>query len=133
GEDVGVDKVQRLLGAQQAYKADGAILVSSSGFTGPAERFAYENGIELVDNARLWELVQAARAEDRVQELATPTHVYKSIGITSELPIQNLKCEWCGAGMMKRTPKPGEQWDPFWGCSNFPKTGCTYKIKIVAG
>ena len=31
-------------------------------------------------------------------------------------------CPDCGAAHMKlRRPRPGQDWQPFWGCTNFPE------------
>jgi hypothetical protein len=32
-------------------------------------------------------------------------------------------CPECGAVMVLHRPKPGDTWDPFWGCSKF-RQGC---------
>lgn len=35
---------------------------------------------------------------------------------TSPIPY----CPDCGAAMALRRPRPGQDWNPFWGCSLFP-------------
>lgn len=40
--------------------------------------------------------------------------------ITEENPL----CPICGSPMRLKTPKPGQQWKAFWGCSRYYTEGC---------
>lgn len=37
-------------------------------------------------------------------------------------------CPECGARMRLRRPRPHDNWEPFWGCSQYPECGGTRKI-----
>ena len=37
-------------------------------------------------------------------------------------------CPECGARMVLRKPRPGQDWDPFWGCGRFPVCRGTRQI-----
>ena len=37
-------------------------------------------------------------------------------------------CPECGGKMKLRRPKPGQHYDPFWGCSSFPDCRGTRSI-----
>lgn len=45
------------------------------------------------------------------------------------LRMENYTCPLCGGKLVKRSGSYGE----FYGCSNYGKTGCTYKRKITSG
>jgi restriction system protein len=129
GDSVDVDKIRQLHSAMVAAHADHAIFVTTTSFTEPAEQWAYDNNIELVDNARLWELVQLARAEERVQELATPSTTRRMAAPAADVAAPT---GWCGAPMQQKQPREGgKQFTPFWGCSNYGRSGCTFKTEMI--
>ena len=47
---------------------------------------------------------------------------------SEQLRRQNYICPWCGGKLVKKSGPYGE----FYGCSNFGRTGCTYKRKIIS-
>lgn len=54
------------------------------------------------------------------QFLKTPTSVKNTNG---------PRCPDCGAIMSKKEPKQGQNWKPFWGCTQFKSTGCKGSMK----
>jgi restriction system protein len=57
-QKVGSPAVQQLIGMAQAqHRADRCVLVTTSGFTGPALELARRHGVELVDGAALGRLL----------------------------------------------------------------------------
>lgn len=50
--------------------------------------------------------------------------------------IKTKPAPWCpedGAIMKLRRPKPGQSWEPFWGCSQFPACKGTRQIDEWTG
>jgi DNA topoisomerase-3 len=37
-------------------------------------------------------------------------------------------CPECGAQMVLRRPRPNQDWEPFWGCSEYPDCKGTIRI-----
>lgn len=47
---------------------------------------------------------------------------------SEQLRRESYICPWCGGKLVKKSGPYGE----FYGCSNFGRTGCTYKRKIIS-
>lgn len=43
--------------------------------------------------------------------------------------IQFVKCPKCGASMRLKTPRPGQNWKPFYGCGSYPR--CKHTMRIA--
>lgn len=39
------------------------------------------------------------------------------------------QCPLCLEPMVLRRPKPGDNWDPFWGCSDYPRCKGSLNIR----
>lgn len=59
---VGRDKIQKLDSAARHVQADYAIFVTTSSFTNPAEEYARELDIELIDGKMLFDMIQRAKS-----------------------------------------------------------------------
>lgn len=42
-------------------------------------------------------------------------------------------CPGCGARMVLRRSKPGQSWEPFWGCNRFPNCHAVLHIDPETG
>lgn len=40
-------------------------------------------------------------------------------------------CPKCGAAMKLVKPRQSDKWKPFWGCSNYPITGCKGSVRVL--
>lgn len=94
--------IRELLGSMTHYKVSHGALYTLGGVTKPAEAFARQHGIDLVDGGSL-----AARAKARLSEG----------DLTQLLDSRERRCPKCEATMVWRTGN----FTPFWGCSRFPR------------
>ncbi len=105
--EVRVGEVRDFYGALADKLANSkGYFITTSKFTLPAEQFAGDKPIELVDGIRLLEYIK----------LAGPKEDEKDVDVDV--------CPECGGTLKKRSGKYGD----FMGCSNYPK--CKYTIKI---
>ncbi len=105
--EVSVGEVRDFYGALADKLANGkGYFITTSKFTLPAEQFADDKPIELVDGSRLLEYIR----------LGEPKNIEKEEEID--------KCSKCGGVLIKRSGKYGD----FMGCSNYPKCKHTEKI-----
>ena len=110
---VGVAPVRELLGVVVSEKATSGILVTSGRFTKEAERFARANPqLKLVAAAELVQMIGGVRSAPAT--LLQPT--------TPAFPITEPPCPTCGARMVLRTARKGQNaGSQFWGCSSYPR------------
>lgn len=93
---VGVREVRELYGIVAGEGAARGVLITCGGFTDEARAFALGKALDLLDGNGLLELLRP---------------------VQREVP----SCPECGAPMVLRTAKRGEQAGTrFWGCSTFP-------------
>lgn len=113
-EKVGIKAVQEAIGAREYYKADKAMVITSSHFTPNARNLAESGSVELWDREKLKSVMQQVQGRVLIDEMKNdPEYV-------------NLerKCPVCGAGLVVRKGKHG----PFYGCENYPD--CTFTKPI---
>ena len=108
---VGVKVVRELFGVVAAEDATGGIVVTSGSFTREAEEFAKRVAVELVDGARL---------QDMVRDL--PVHRAGGAEGGEDPAAETTLCPRCGSALVLRTagrgPKRGSK---FYGCSSYPQ------------
>jgi restriction system protein len=120
---VGVEVVRELYGVMAARGAAGGYVVTSGTFTADARAFAEGRNVRLIDGAKLFGLLQQAKASlgARSGAPAAPSRadIAKPVLPASESP----SCPLCKATMVRRTARKGANaGSQFWGCSAFP--GC---------
>jgi restriction system protein len=119
---VGVEKLRALWGVLGDERADGAVVVTSGGFTSDALRFAEGKRIELIGRDQLLRLVaevkgKAAPVAPMAQDkLASVTHAAEQMGV----------CPQCSRGVLQqRLARRGQNAGSYFlGCSRFPD--CRY-------
>jgi restriction system protein len=103
--DVGVKIARELYGVMTAEHATGGIIISSGKFTQEAIDFIKGKPLEMVDGAKLSEMISQVKTNPTV------------VGKIDTSP----KCPLCGSEMVLRTAKRGTNIrENFWGCSTFP-------------
>jgi restriction system protein len=125
---VPVTTVRELYGVMADKHASGGIVVTSGTFTKDAEEFAKGRNIELIDRAKLLQLIQDARLSLGASRVLAPAPdawsnpVAEAEGVARAMtPAFPL----CGSVMTQRIAKRGANaGKPFWGCSNFARSGC---------
>lgn len=118
---VGVDVVRELYGVMAANGAAGGFVITSGTFTPDAQAFANGRNVKLVDGAKLFGLIQQARASVSVAGPAAPAAKASPPGPSA--PASSPLCPVCQASMVLRTAKKGvNAGSQFWGCSQYP--GC---------
>jgi restriction system protein len=104
--NVGVRNVRELIGAMTDAGLKKGILVTIKGYSAEAAELAKRHQIELVDEAGIIELLEAA---DTAQ-------------VQAILNDQRKFCPRCDHQMALRTARKGENaGGKFWGCSDYPK------------
>ena len=91
---------------------------TTSTFTEDATEFARANSINLLDSARLLELI-AQRTEQQQAEL---------LAVALEGEYWRPTCASCGIKLVRREPSSGSR--PFWGCPNYGPRRCKTKMEI---
>jgi restriction system protein len=123
---VNVKVIREFFGVQVARRAAGAIVVTSGRFTAEAERFAAENGVDLVDGEGLEALIAEVRRERKAAKAAGGAKAGQSAGgvkagTTVAAAVKPVVCPLCSGGMVKRVAKKGARaGEAFWGCGAFP-------------
>jgi restriction system protein len=118
GRPVPVQTVRELYGVLHDRGASAAKLVATTNFTSDAIAFARDKPIELVDSKALLGLLSSVQTSE---EMA----VIPISGARGTEAPPTFACPVCSAVMVKRTAKRGANaGNDFWGCSNFPRTGC---------
>lgn len=112
---VGVGVVRELLGAMTAKDAKHGFVVCSGDDTKPAQIFAKENHIVLINGAALTTLIGDVQQSNNVQKS-------KAINTPTNNTPTKILCPICNSTMVRRTAKRGARAGrAFWGCSQFPK------------
>lgn len=117
GKRVGVDKIRELRGVMAAHQVRRGQFATTSTFTPEAERFAAENGINLLDVKRLLALI-AQRTSEQQQSL---------LSVAMEGDYWRPTCVNCGVKMTERVPRKGGR--AFWGCINYPHCKTTLPMR----
>lgn len=124
---VGVKTVRELYGVMAAQKAQGGVVVSSGVFTQEAKDFAAGKNIALIDGEKLRRVIESVRATPHPTSPANASQV--QVDTTDVTPT----CPKCGAAMVKRTAKQGENAGrSFWGCSTYPACRGIVPIEVVS-
>lgn len=106
---VGVNIVRELFGVMAAKGAVSGFVVTSGVFTNEAKEFAAGRNIELIDGAKLTQLVNGVKARSAATQQA---------GYREE---NQPSCPKCGNAMSRRMARQGSNaGKEFWGCSQFP-------------
>lgn len=122
-EYIGVDKLRELHGAMVDASAEFAIFVTTSDFTEPAEAYASDKRIELVNLGKLWEMVADAKLEAEAKKL---TDIPAKLKVKDR---QHLTCPQCGNSLVLRKSRHGE----FLGCKSWHETGCAILVPVKRG
>ena len=117
---VGVQQMREFFGVLKANDLQYGTCATSSTFTDDALIFAKENGINAQDRSGLLRLIGTRTAE---QQQALLTVAYEG-------EYWKPTCVNCGVKMAERKPKEGGT--PFWGCVNYGKTRCRFKLYTVS-
>lgn len=104
---VGVDKVRELKGVLAARGVGRGQFATTSTFTSEAIEFARGAGINLLDRARLLELIVNRTPEQQAELLA----------VALESDYWRPTCVNCGVKMVYK--QRGSDGSPFWGCRNY--------------
>lgn len=111
---VGVSVVREIYGVLTAHSANHAIIICCGDFTRDVIVFAEGKPIQLINGAKLLDLVKDGQPKNK-GAISAHTAV---IGKESTAPT----CPKCGGELVKRTAKRGANTgNTFWGCSSFPK------------
>lgn len=120
---VSVGVVRELLGSMTAHGATAGSVVTSGRFTAEAERFADDQGLELIDGDALRHLALNARPVSRGAAITTVDR--PDAYATASAPSVELSpsCPICARTMVERTARRGASiGSKFWGCPSYP--GC---------
>jgi len=117
---VGVQQMREFFGVLKANDLQYGTFATSSTFTDDALVFAKANGINAQDRAGLLRLIATRTAEQQQALLA----------VAYEGEYWRPTCVNCGVKMVERQPKEGGS--AFWGCVNYGKTRCRFKLFAVA-
>jgi restriction system protein len=116
---VSVQTVRELVGAKRNHDCILSLLVTTSDLTGPAKAEAeqfkvdYWHGALLQQKLRSWGKWQLGKKVPR-RDVAAKSEIMKA---QKEVAATLMSCNKCGAPMVKRKSKHGEE---FLGCSKFP-------------
>jgi restriction system protein len=106
---VGVEVVRELFGAMAAKGATSGYVVTSGVFTSDAKAFSDGRNIELIDGAKLTQLIQEVKSSNET----VPKTAYE----VKNAPI----CPKCGSVMVRRSARRGSNaGQAFLGCSQYP-------------
>lgn len=112
---VGVTSIRELYGVAASLHATGAIFVTSGEYTEDALRFARGMNYDLVNGAKLIEMVKGLQVENQ----------YPLQLSTNELP----SCPICDSLMVLRVGKKGARaGQKFYGCSKYPQCRGTIPV-----
>lgn len=113
---VGVQQMREFFGVLKANDLQYGTFATSSSFTDEALTFAKNNGINAQDRAGLLRLIATRTPEQQSALLA----------VAYEGEYWRPTCVNCGVKMVERQPKEGGA--AFWGCVNYGKTRCRFKL-----
>ncbi len=117
---VGVQQVREFFGVLKANDLQYGTFATSSTFTDEALVFAKANGINAQDRSGLLRLIGTRTVEQQAALLA----------VAYEGEYWRPTCANCGVKMIERQPKTGGA--AFWGCVNYGKTRCRFKLYTVS-
>jgi hypothetical protein len=100
--------IREFLGAMTHEGISKGIVVALNGFTLPAKQLAIQHNIDIIHDENLGVMIAGLAPEDQRKVVAM-------------LNDETKHCPKCEATMIWRTPKPGKNWTPFWGCSRYPQ------------
>lgn len=113
---VGVQQMREFFGVLKANELQYGTFATSSTFSEEALVFAKANGINAQDRSGLLRLI-ATR---------TPQQQETLLDVAYEGEYWRPTCANCGVKMTERNPKGGGA--AFWGCTNYGKTRCRFKL-----
>lgn len=113
---VGVQQMREFFGVLKANELQYGTFATSSTFSEEALVFAKANGINAQDRSGLLRLIGTRTAEQQAAILA----------VAYEGEYWRPTCANCGVKMVERQPKEGGT--AFWGCVNYGKTRCRFKL-----
>lgn len=120
-QKVGVPLIRELNGVVRARTSTTSrgIFVTFGDYTEDARRFAKENGIELIDRARLMAMIDEAK-RGGASTASVSDETARSL---PDAPVSTAPtCSLCGSAMVLRTARRGSSAGArFWGCSTYPK------------
>jgi hypothetical protein len=105
---VDVPKVRELFGAMTHEGLHRGLIVALNGFTPEAKQLAIEHNIGIVHDENLAVMIAGLATADQLK-------------VQAMLADTTKHCPKCEATMVWRTPKPGKNWRPFWGCARYPQ------------
>jgi hypothetical protein len=105
---VDVPKVRELFDAMTHEEIPRGVIVALNGFTLEAKQLAVEHNIDIIHDENLSVMIAGLASEDQRKVVAM-------------LDDETKHCPKCEATMVQRSPKPGKNWTPFWGCSRYPQ------------
>ena len=112
---VGVEIVRAMYGVMAAKGAAGGFVVTSGRFTAEARTFARGRNLDLVDGARLFAMLQSAKAGIKTRPSALALRAAETESSAPACPV-------CGSYMIQRQAQRGAHAGSlFWGCSTHPK------------
>jgi restriction system protein len=103
-----VPKVRELFGAMTHEGLHRGLIVALNGFTPEAKQLAIEHNIGIVHDENLAVMIAGLATADQLK-------------VQAMLADTTKHCPKCEATMVWRTPKPGKNWRPFWGCARYPQ------------
>lgn len=113
---VGVQQMREFFGVLKANELQYGTFATSSTFSEEALVFAKTHGINAQDRSGLLRLIGTRTAEQQAAILA----------VAYEGEYWRPTCANCGVKMVERQPKEGGT--AFWGCVNYGKTRCRFKL-----
>ena len=124
---VGVAIVRELYGVITARSAAGGMVVTSGRFTADAQAFAARCSIDLIDGARLNQMIGAVTTG--AKEIPAQQRAPAAVRVPTIAPISALACPRCGGTMVRRTARRGgNAGGEFWGCQGFPQCRGTMQM-----
>jgi restriction system protein len=111
--EVTVDHVRAFYGVMASHKLQRGTFVTNSTYTAPAQKFANENGIHILDGDKLLTII-LTRTPEQQKELL-------NIAYEGEYSIPT--CPSCGIKLIERTAKASGK--KFFGCISYPKCRIT--------
>lgn len=117
---VGVQQVREFFGVLKANDLQYGTFATSSTFTNDALVFAKANGINVQDRSGLLRLIGTR----------TPAQQEALLAVAYEGEYWRPTCANCGVKMVERQPKSGGA--AFWGCANYGKTRCHFKLNATS-
>jgi hypothetical protein len=120
---IGVRHIRELFGIMNDAGCPLGIFICTTSFTPEARRFAEGKRIQLINAARLLELIQSTPEQDQRSMLELVTRG----------DFRTPSCPRCGTKLVLRTARKDKgAGSQFWGCSRFPRCRYTMGSKRAA-